>query len=445
MSDEDERDEDREDEGETAGSENGDGESAASSEAASDAGSDDDGGDDDAGGASDTGASDAVRAPATPPAASAKTKAKSSTSAGARLAAAKAAKAAAKAAKKQARKDEAGAATPTAAEREQEDIERNQNAEAVLRESPLGRAATTAADWAAQNRQIATGLAALVIVVVAGWLGWSWWTASQAASAGELLSEALEISSAEIVSPDAEAADDEGDDEGDGEDDSAADDEQDAPTFESVADRNEAALVAYRRVSSEYPSAAAAAWARLGEGRILLAQGENEDARTAYQAAFDASNEEPVVAWQALEGLGASYEAESDWEHATAAYERLASLHDHAYENVANYHLARMRVARGETSEALSAFRELVDALQDANEEGGEPEFPYVLAQADERLRELDPSAAGAGPHLGGGGGGTGADGASGLEDLSPEQLQELIRRLQAQSAGGGGDAPAPE
>lgn len=442
MSDEDERDEDREDEGaEETDAEGAEG-AASSSSSSSDgegtsAGSDDSDDDDSDSDDEAPAASASSPAAAAVAAAKAKAKAKSAASAGARLAAAKAAKAAAKAAKKQARKEEAGAATPTAAEREQEDLERTENAEAVLRESPLGRAATNAADWAQQNRQIATGFGAVVVLALVGWIGWSWWSTSQATAAGELLEEALEISSAEIVAP----SDDDGDasDAGD-----EADAEDDARTYATIADRNDAALVAYRRVSSEYPGSSAAAWARLGEGRILLAQGENEDARTAYQAAFDASSEEPVVAWQALEGIGASYEAEQDWEHATSTYERLAALNDHAYENVANYHLARMRAARGETSEALSAFRELVDALRDANEEGGEPAFPYVLAQADERLRELDPSATGAGPRLGGGGGeGEGAP--SGLEDLSPEQLQELIRRLQAQSAGGGGDAPAPE
>ncbi|MFO0681035.1 MAG: hypothetical protein U0234_03240 [Sandaracinus sp.] len=440
MSDEDERDEDREDEGAEESAAEGS-ESASSSASASgdteDTSADDDSDDGDDGDAEAAAPAAATSSPAAAAAlaAKAKAKAKGAASAGARLAAAKAAKAAAKAAKKQARKEEAGAATPTAAEREQEDLERTESAEAVLRESPLGRAATNAADWAQQNRQIATGLAAVVVLALVGWVGWTWWSTSQATAAGELLAEALEISSAEIVAP----SDDEAD-EGDEASDEEADD---APTYATIADRNDAALVAYRRVSSEYPGSAAAAWARLGEGRVLLAQGENEDARTAYQAAFDASHDEPVVAWQALEGIGATYEAEQDWEHATSTYERLAALNDHAYENVANYHLARMRAARGETSEALAAFRELVDALRDANDEGGEPEFPYVLAQADERLRELDPSAAGAGPRLGGGGGAEGAP--SGLEDLSPEQLQELIRRLQAQSAGGGGDAPAPE
>lgn len=354
------------------------------------------------------------------------------TSAGARLAAAKAAKAATKAAKKQVRRDEAGV-TETAAEREAEDRAQVQSAEEVLKESPLGRAATRAGEWTQANSQLAMGALGIAALALVGWIGWTYYTGSQAASAGTLLASALEISSAQIVPADAEPA--------------VTTDEEDAdpaPTFETTDARNAAALIAYRRVSSEFGSSDAAAWARVGEGRTLLAQGEYADARTAYEAAFNTSGDETILAWQALEGIGASYEAEHDWEHATAAYERLAALADHAYQSAANYHLARMHAAAGDEPAALSSFRELVDALREESDDG-EPPFPYVLAQADQRLRELDPSAVGAGPNLGGGEGGEGGGG-SGIDGLTPEQLQELIRRMQAeQAAGGGAGGPPPE
>ena len=352
-------------------------------------------------------------------------------SAGARLAAAKAAKAAVKAAKKQARRDEAGA-TQSAAEREAEDQAQAQSAEEVLKESPLGRAATRAGEWTQANRQLAMGIMGVAALGLVGWLGWTWYTGSQAASAGALLTDALEISNAEIAPPAEESSSHEDDA-----------DEDDAPTFASAADRDTAALAAYRRVSSEYAGSAAAAWARLGEGRTLLSQGEYDDARTAYQAAFDTSGDESVIAWQALEGIGATYEATSDWAHATSTYERLASLADHEYESVANYHLARMHAASGEESTALTSFRELVDTLREDGDDG-EPPFPYVLAQADQRLRELDPSAAGIGPSIHAGGADPEAGG-SGIENLSPEQIQELIRRFQTKSGGSGGAAPPPE
>ncbi len=434
VSDEDQRDDDERDESadESAGEggdEGGARDDASEPVASSPSASDEDGaeGEDDGDAVSSTSTTSATQAP---------TGGKPQRlSAGARLAAAKAAKAATKAAKKQARRDEAGA-SQSAAEREAEDRARTQSAEDVLKESPLGRAATRAGEWTQANRQLAMGVAGLAAAALIGWIGWTWYTTSQATAAGTLLSEALRISSAEIVAADEEPADEPPADASD-------DDEGDeAPHFATIEERNVAALEAYRRVTSQYGGSVAANWARLGEGRTLLGQGEYGDARTAYQAAFDASGDESVIAWQALEGIGATYEAEQDWEHATATYERLASLADHAYESVANYHLARMRAASGDEAAALSSFRELVDTLREEGDEG-EPPFPYVLSQADQRLRELDPSAQGAGPSIHGGDGGEGGEG-GGIDSLTPEQIQELIQRLQTKGGGSGG-APLPE
>ena len=124
----------------------------------------------------------------------------------------------------------------------------------------------------------------------------------------------------------------------------------------------------------------------------------------------------------------------------SAGCKRLAGLDDHAYEQVANYHLARLMLSRGERDEARTALRELVDSLRAETVEGSsEPRFPYLLAQAEVRLRELDPSSAtSAGPQLLGPGGGE-AGGPGGGGDIDPAQLQELIRQFQAQQQGGGG------
>lgn len=341
-------------------------------------------------------------------------------SAGARLAAAKAAKAAKKAAKKQAIR-EAAAVEDTSSVAARAAVEDpDAEAEEMLRESPLGRAATQAGAWAEANRQLAIGVAAAIVLALAGWGGWNYYNGRQAAAAGTLLEEALRISAAPVVT----AGESEGTDDG--------------PSYDSSAARNEAALAAYRRVVTEYPSSAAAAYARLGEGRTLLEQGEYDGARTAYEAAFHASANEPVVAWQSLEGIAATYEAQENWAEATSTYERLQSLNDGAYADVAAYHLARMHAAQGDETAALTAFRELVDRMREHSADDGEPPFPYVLAQAEVRLHELDPSAPGGGPSVhGGGGGGEGNP----LEGLTPEQIQELIQRFQTKS-GGSGAAP---
>jgi tetratricopeptide (TPR) repeat protein len=277
---------------------------------------------------------------------------------------------------------------------------------------------------------IAVAAAAIAIV---GFLGWQYREETTSAAAGTLLEEAIEIASARIESPDAadEASEDEDED---------ADEER---TFPTRTARDEAALEAYEALRSQYPGHPSAGIARLGAARTLLALGRNDEAREMYQEALDRDGgRSGTIAWQALEGIGFAQEAAGNADEARATYERLGDLDGHSYEQIANYHLARLMLARGERDEARTALRELVDALRaETVEDSSEPRFPYLLAQAEVRLRELDPSSAtSAGPQLlGPGGGAAGGGPGGGGGDIDPEQLQELIRQFQAQQQGGGG------
>lgn len=366
-------------------------------------------------------------------------------SAGARLAAAKAAKAVVKASKKEERR----AASQTEVTTTEEPADEAAPVEAAaetdpvkeLEESELGRAALRAGKWWESNQQIgwiAVGVAALAIV---GFLGYQYQKDSTSAAVGTLLSDALEIASARIVpageEPDADDAEDEG---------AEADD---APTFETRSARHEAALEAYQAVITQYPDHASAGIARLGAARALLALGRNDEAEEMYQQAFDRNGRSGVIAWQALEGVGFAQEASGNPAEAQSTYERLGNLEDHAYQQVANYHLARLMLARGERDEARTALRELVESLRaDTVEGSSEPRFPYLLAQAEVRLRELDPSSAGSAPSFGGGG----AGGPGGLQlgggeggEIDPAQLQELIRQMQERQGAGGGEGGGGE
>jgi tetratricopeptide (TPR) repeat protein len=347
-------------------------------------------------------------------------------SAGARLAAAKAAKSVAKAAKKEERKaaaqtnvvEEAAAEAP-AAEAAPDDAVKQ------LEESELGRAALKAGRWWESNQRFGWVAIAAAALGIVGFLGWQYSRETTSAAAGELLEEALEIASAPIEDADAAGPDDEG--------------ENDERTFPTRSARDEAALEAYQAVLTHHPDHASAGIARLGAARTLLALGRNEEAQDMYQQAFDRNGgRSGTIAWQALEGVAFAQEAAGNTDEARATFERLGNLDDNAYEQVASYHLARLMLSRGERDEARTALRELVDALRaETVEDSSEPRFPYLLSQAEVRLRELDPSSAtSAGPQLLGPGGGAPGEGG----DIDPAQLQELIRQLQAQQGGGGGE-----
>ena len=70
-----------------------------------------------------------------------------------------------------------------------------------------------------------------------------------------------------------------------------------------------------------------------------------------------------------------------------------------------------------------------------SSSEAEEPAFPYVLAQAEVRLRELDPNAAPSTPSFGGPGGAL----PPGLEGIDPAVLEQLRQQLGAAGGGAGG------
>jgi tetratricopeptide (TPR) repeat protein len=358
----------------------------------------------------------------------AKPAAKQAPSAGARLAAAKAAKAAKKAAKRG--KAQAASGLPAGmlgGGRGREPVE-------ALKETSIGQAATKAGEWAQSNRPVAYGIAAAIVLAMVGAIGWTVWSSGQTEAAGAALAEAVRIANAE-VDPDRHEPAGDPDDSSDEEPSDEADED---PWFPSRQARAEAALEAYQGVLRDHGGSDAARWARLGEGRALFDLGRHEEARRSYELALREAGGDPMVAWRALEGIGFTYEVEDQWEQAIEQYEELRTVEDGRYEAVADYHIARMRIAMGDRAAATTALRGLVERLR-ADSESEEPDFPYVLAQAEVRLRELDPgaSATGSSPMMIGPQGDPGA-GVPGLEGLPPEILEQLRRQLeQSQGAEG--------
>jgi predicted negative regulator of RcsB-dependent stress response len=315
------------------------------------------------------------------------------TSAGARLAAAKAAKAARKAAKRG--KDK-----------------KAQDPLAQVRASAVAQQAQKAASWAQENRGLVIGLLVAVALGLGGYFGWTAYKESQAQAAAGLLETALEISRARIRDAD----------------DPEPDEDDDERTYTSERRRAEAALRAFRRVISAHGDSEAAVWARLGEARALFDLGRYDQARRAYEQAYEAAAGDSSVSWRALEGRAFTYEAEQEWDRANAVYRELAQLDERRFEPVAKYHMARIQLEKGERQPATTALRDLVRRLREADDDEEIQDFPYVLAQAELRLRELDPTTAP--PQVERQEGGNPLDF---LQQLPPEQREEFIRRFMQQ------------
>lgn len=234
----------------------------------------------------------------------------------------------------------------------------------MVEEKALAQAAV-AKDWLADNLKPLGLMAGGVLLVAALGIGWSTVTRGQNAAAGEEL----------------------------------------AAVLEGGADDPAAVATAYAAVADAHAKTPAAAWARIGEGKALFTEGNWEQARAAYQAALDASEDEPVR-WAALEGISYSLEAEKSYDQALEQLEALREL-DRSIAPIAGYHQGRILAAQGKLEEAKTKFDWVLNELKEADA----PLLPYTQEQTEARLAVIDPNLAPA----------AGAD---------PRQAEELVRQM---------------
>ena len=225
--------------------------------------------------------------------------------------------------------------------------------------------AVVAKDWLQDNLKPLGLMAGGVLLVAAIGIGWSTFTRSQDAAAGAELAAVLEG------------------------------DTDDPATLANT----------YAAVAAAHAKTPAAAWARIGEGKALYAQGQWEQSRAAYQAALDSGDGEGVH-WAALEGIAYSLEAEKSYEQAIEQLEALREL-DRNIAPIASYHQGRILFAEGKLDEAKTKFEGVLNALRQADA----PLLPYTQEQTEARLALIDPSLAPA-------------------TDDDPRKTEEFVRRL---------------
>jgi predicted negative regulator of RcsB-dependent stress response len=234
---------------------------------------------------------------------------------------------------------------------------------ALVEEKALAQAAV-AKDWLQENLKPLGLMAGGVLLVAAVGIGWSTFQKRQSKAAGAELSAVLE------VDPDDAA---------------------------SLATR-------YAAVADAHPDTAAAAWARIGQGRALYAQGQWSESRTAYEAALGQSDDE-AVQWAALEGVAYAYEAEQAYDEAIERLEALRGL-SATIAPIAGYHQGRILADQGKLDEAKLKFEGVLNDLKQPDA----PLLPYTQDQTEARIALIDPRLAPAG--------------------LDPRKADELIRQM---------------
>jgi len=225
--------------------------------------------------------------------------------------------------------------------------------------------AVVAKDWMADNLKPLGLMAGGVLLVAAVGIGWATFTHRQNTAAGGQLAAVLEAN----------------------------------------ADDPEALATAYASVAESHSKTPAAAWARIGEGKALYAQGKFDSARAAYQAALESSDDE-TIRWAALEGISYALEAEKSYDEALEQLEALRAV-NRSIAPIAGYHQGRILAEQGKLDEAKTKFDWVLNELKESDA----PALPYTQEQAEARLALIDPSQAPA----------AGSD---------PRQAKEVIRQM---------------
>jgi hypothetical protein len=328
---------------------------------------------------------------------------------------------------------------------------------AVKRPSPLGAVnpdadplleqAARASQWIKEHRQTFGGIAAIALLAVAGFAGWSYWQDKRNGQASALLAQALSDQHGYVSEKEPD------------DDDDTAKPAHLYPTFKSAAERRDAAIAKYREVQSKYPGTGAALLAQLAEGSLLLDAGNSKGATDAYWAVKESAlgKADAEVRGRAFEGLGFADEldAQSDpankdkhLSEALQEFEFLEHVDVNGFKELGLYHQARVQEARGDKAKAIELLKEVQKRVGDP---GQSHPFSYLEFVVEDRLRELDPSALppkapksmGGGPGGPGRAMGAGAGGPNGL-DMSDPQVQKLIEQLKQRKNAPPGMPPMP-
>lgn len=317
----------------------------------------------------------------------------------------------------------------------------------VKRPSPVGAVAQTdpllervarANRWIRDHRTTFASLVAVAFVGTGGLFGWAYWQNKRNADASVLLAQAFADEHGHLAAKDA-----------DDEDEDTA--RQLYPTFRSNGDRRAAALAKYRTLESKYVGTGAAILARLGEASLLLDAG---DAKGALAALGDVKGSplaqvDLEVRGRALEGLGFANEllAQTDdaskdghMNAALAAFKELEGVDVLGFKELGMYHQARVLAAIGNNAKAIELLKDLEKRVSGAGHS-----FSYLQFVAEDRLRELDPTALPPkAPKMPATPRGGGPGGAGGNVDMNDPKIQEILRQLQQKSQGGEPAVPPP-
>lgn len=225
------------------------------------------------------------------------------------------------------------------------------------------------------------------------------------ASQAEKLNTAVEIANAGVDATDSDGKTDDG-----------------KSVYKTRAERASKAAQAFAAAASENSDSNAATWAKLGEAAQKLSLGKAAEAQKLYEAVYAAHKGEADLGPRALEGIALALDASGKSDEAVKRFEELKASDDTFYKELAEFHLGRLKLARGDKDGAKALLKPLYDRLSDRPE--GTPPSRYLRGEVEGRLAEIDSSLVDKGSS------------GSGDRQFSQEELQRLLEQMRSQQGG---------
>lgn len=170
---------------------------------------------------------------------------------------------------------------------------------------------------------------------------------------------------------------------------------------------------------SEHETPELRLWSALARAASFLDLKKWDEAKKIYESTLGDGLATPTIKSRAQEGIGLALEAQGKFAEALPAFEKMGSFGLPDSKNLGRFHAARVRFELGEKDKAKTELEQLAKDLQkDVSPMGPRP---YLAGAVEDLQKTIDPKAA-----------------AAGAGGISPEQLEELRRQIEAMQQKGG-------
>jgi tetratricopeptide (TPR) repeat protein len=140
-----------------------------------------------------------------------------------------------------------------------------------------------------------------------------------------------------------------------------------APTTAADPEKVQKALSALEKLEQQYSSARTSKLARYFRGELLRRQGKYDEAIKSFSDFIAYYGEDNEFSCYAMEGIGASLEAQGKLKEALSQYQKLERNSYNVEPDRAIYHQGRVQLQLGDTEKARELFRNLLDKYPESS------------------------------------------------------------------------------